>query len=95
MDRENETKIWKKRISDFELSGMTIADFSRTHGFSLQQYYYWKNKIIKKQATPVSPPTPQASQSPLIKVIPQPLPISTLPDPIWLANFIKALHEGT
>ena len=93
VDQENETKIWKKRISDFESSGMTIADFSRTHGFSLQQYYYWRNKIIKNEAKLASVPTPQASQSPLIKVIPQPLPISSLPDPVWLANFIKALHE--
>jgi len=93
VDQENEIKIWKKRISDFEASGMTIADFSRTHGFSLQQYYYWKNKIIKSQSKPVPVLTPQAPQSPLVKVFPQPLPISSLPDPVWLANFIKALHE--
>jgi hypothetical protein len=93
VDRENETKIWKKRISDFEASGMTIADFSRTHGFSVHQYYYWKNKIIKNQSKSVPAPIPQAPQSPLIKVVHQPLPISSLPDPVWLASFIKALHE--
>jgi hypothetical protein len=93
VDRENEKKIWKKKISDFEASGMTIADFSRSHGFSLQQYHYWKNKIIKNQSKPATAPTPHAPQSSLIKVIPQPLPISSLPDPVWLANFIKALHE--
>ena len=94
MDQKNETKIWKNRISDFEASGMTIADFSRTHGFSVQQYYYWKNKIIKSHSKPATVPTPQAPQSPLIKVIPQHIPISSLPDPVWLANFIKALHEA-
>lgn len=93
MDRENEKQIWKKRIIDFEASGATIADFSKIHGFSLHQYYYWKNKIIKSQSKPTPAQTPQAPQSPLIKVIPQPLPISSLPDPVWLANFIKALHE--
>ena len=93
MDRENETKIWKKRISDFEASGMTIADFSRTHGFSLQQYYYWKNKIIKIQSKSSPGSNAKSLQSPLVKVIHQPLPFSSLPDPVWLANFIKALHE--
>jgi hypothetical protein len=93
VDRENEMKIWKKRILDFEASNTTIMEFSKAHGFSVHQYYYWKNKIIKNQSKPVSAPKPQAPHSPLIKVIPQPLPISSLPDPVWLANFIKALHE--
>jgi len=93
VDRENEKQIWKKRILDFEASNTTIVEFSKAHGFSVHQYYYWKNKIIKTEIPATRLVTTPTPQSQLIKVIPQPLPISSLPDPVWLANFIKALHE--
>jgi transposase-like protein len=95
VDRENEKQIWKKRILDFEASGVTIAEFSKTHGFSVHQYYYWKNKIIKRnKVTTAPPPTSPGLQSQLIKVIPEQRRPSKIPDPVWLANFIKALHEA-
>jgi hypothetical protein len=91
MGQENEKQIWKKRIVDFEASSASIAEFSKAHGFSVHQYYYWKNKILKGNSTRLI--TSPALQSQLIKVIPdQPRP-SIVPDPVWLANFIKALHE--
>jgi len=92
MSKDNEKQIWKKRIVDFEASSASIVEFSKANGFSVHQYYYWKNKILKGNSTRLhSSPAPQGQ---LIKVIPErPYP-STLPDPVWLANFIKALHEA-
>ena len=94
MNRDTEKEVWKKKIAEFEASGTTIAEFSRAHGFSPHQYYYWKNKIITKKVTTALPSTSPAPQSQLIKVISEHRPVQRLPDPIWLANFIKALHEA-
>ena len=69
MNRDREKEVWKKKIAEFEASGTTIAEFSRAHGFSPHQYYYWKNKMITKKATTALPPTSPAPQSQLIKVI--------------------------
>ena len=95
MDQENELKIWKKRIAEFELSSATIAEFSSAHGFSPHQYYYWKNKIITKKVAAAPPLMSASNQSQLIKVIPEQRQSSKLPDPVWLASFIKALLENS
>jgi hypothetical protein len=94
MDQDNEEQIWKKRIVDFEASSASIAEFSKSHGFSAHQYYYWKNKILKSKKNTVRLTTTPVPQSQLIKVVHEEPRPSRLPDPVWLANFIKALHEA-
>lgn len=91
MDHQ-ENHIWQKRITDYEASGVSVAEFAKAHNLSVHQFYYWKNKLIKTESTPE--PTPKARDTKnLIKVIPIIPSSQNLPDPQWLASFIKALYE--
>ena len=87
-----ERKVWEKRVHEFESSGVSVVEFARTHGFSVHQFYYWKNKFAKPEVTPKLKAAPVKHQN-LIKVITPQYKSSSLPDPVWLASFIKALHE--
>lgn len=82
-----ERKVWEKRILEFESSGSTVAEFAKVHGISVHQFYYWRNKFLKPKALPA------AKTQNLIKVITSNDKNLTLPDPVWLASFIKALNE--
>lgn len=93
MDHQ-EPLIWQKRITEYETSGVTAAEFAKAHNLSVHQFYYWKNKLTKSEVIPG--PNPKASDTKnLIKVIPVIPSSQNLPDPQWLASFIKALYEIT
>jgi hypothetical protein len=87
-----ERKVWEKRMLEFESSGTSVAEFAKAHGFSVHQFYYWKNKFLKPKTLPAAT-APGAKSHNLIKVITAKDKKPTLPDPVWLASFIKALHE--
>jgi hypothetical protein len=87
-----ERKVWEKRVLDFDTSTVSVAEFAKTHGFSVHQFYYWKNKLAKPEITPTAKAAAAKSQN-LIKVIAPKDKSSFLPDPVWLASFIKALYE--
>ena len=87
-----ERKVWEKRVLDFDTSAVSVAEFAKTHGFSVHQFYYWKNKFAKPEVTPTVKAAPAKPQN-LIKVIAPQSKSSSLPDPVWLASFIKALYE--
>ncbi|HXH29300.1 MAG TPA: hypothetical protein VNJ01_00685 [Bacteriovoracaceae bacterium] len=97
MDHKEKLKqeriIWKKRIADLESSGLTVAQYAKAHEISVHQFYYWKAKFNKSKVN--LPPIVQHSQSPkqLIKVVAPVKQDHKLPDPNWLANFIKAFYE--
>ena len=87
-----ERKVWEKRVSEFQSSGVSVADFAKAHGFSVHQFYYWKNKFAKPEVAPTAKAAPAKPQN-LIKVITPQYKSSSLPDPVWLASFIKAFYE--
>jgi transposase-like protein len=88
-----ERKVWEKRIIEFESSGASVAEFAKLHGLSVHQFYYWKNKLSKPKAPPAVAPVPVVKPKNLIKVVPSIERPSTIPDPIWLAKFLRAMHE--
>lgn len=88
-----ERKVWEKRLLEFESSGASVAEFAKAHGFSVHRFYYWKNKFLKPKAPPAATPASAVKSQNLIKVIPPKDKNSSLPDPLWLASFIKALYE--
>ena len=93
-----ERKVWEKRVSEVQSSGISVAEFAKIHGFSVHQFYYWKNKFAKTESpagakgVPITKPQVIKPQN-LIKVITSREKLSSLPDPVWLATFIKALNE--
>jgi|GEM_PF-6638519 len=90
MDHKDEHWLWKKRISDFNASGLTVTQYAKANDLSVHQIYYWKTKFVEK---PITLPTPELKSS-VIKVISErPSKSSTLPDPKWIAELIRALHE--
>jgi hypothetical protein len=87
-----ERNVWEKRVQGFESSGISVAEFAKAQGFSVHQFYYWKNKFAKPEVTPKAKAAPAKPQN-LIKVITPQDKSSSLPDPVWLASFIKAFYE--
>jgi hypothetical protein len=91
--QEEERRIWKNRIDDLKLSGLSVAQYGKSHALSVHQIYYWKSKFSDNQNDPSPPPKPKSS-SPMIKIVPKTETRSSkLPDPKWVAELIKALHE--
>ncbi len=92
--QEEERLVWKKRISDLTASRMTVAEFGKVHALSIHQIYYWKAKFSEPQ-TDLSPaPAKPKSNSPAVKILPkEEIKSSKLPDPKWIAELIKAIHE--
>lgn len=88
-----ERKVWEKRIIEFESSGASVAEFAKLHGLSIHQFYYWKNKLRKPITPPAVIAAPIVKTKNLIKVLPPQEKYSTIPDPIWLAKFLRAMHE--
>lgn len=83
-----ERKVWEKRVLDFENNGVSVAEFAKVHGFSVHQFYYWKNKFAKPEVSPNTKAKAATKPQNLNKVITPPAKSSSLPDPVWLARFI-------
>lgn len=91
---DEERQIWKKRISDLTASRMTVAEFGKVHALSVHQIYYWKAKFSDPQADSPQLPVKPKSSSPAVKILPNAENKSSkLPDPRWIAELIKAIHE--
>lgn len=41
---------WHQIIKDYESSGLSGKQFSKTHGITPATFYYWKKKILSNQA---------------------------------------------
>jgi hypothetical protein len=90
---EEERQIWRKRISDLKASGVTVAQYGKANALSVHQIYYWKAKFSEIQ-NESSPPPKSKAASPVVKIISRVEGKSSkLPDPKWVAELIKALHE--
>ena len=86
---EHDRRLWKKKVEEFKASGLSATDFAKANNISVHQFHYWKDKFGGK----LKNLPPQTSKiSPVIKVIPShKLQTKQLPDPQWLADFLKAL----
>jgi transposase-like protein len=91
--QEEERELWKKRIKDLGDSGLSVRQYAKANALSSHQIYYWKNKYSEEprnQAAHIA----EEPRSSVIKVIPKlPVKPSKLPDPKWVAELIKAIHE--
>ena len=43
-------KFWRKQISDFEASGMTLTEFCRSRGLSLKNFSNWRKRLSVRDA---------------------------------------------
>ncbi len=90
--QEDEHWLWKKRISDLNASGVTVTQYAKANDLSVHQIYYWRTKFT--ETPPASPSTKSEATSAVVKVISKPsAKSSNLPDPRWIAELIKAIHE--
>lgn len=44
MEKQNE---WKKRLNDWQGSGLSQAEYCRRHKINEKSFYYWKRRIKK------------------------------------------------
>jgi transposase-like protein len=89
---EKENFLWKKRISDLNAGGLTVTQYAKGNDLSVHQIYYWRTKFT--EIPPASPSTKSEATSAVVKVISKPsAKSSNLPDPRWIAELIKAIHE--
>ena len=90
--QREERALWKKRINDLNTSSVTVTQYAKANELSVHQIYYWKAKFKDRSRNP--PSLKAAEESSVIKVIPRlPARSSKLPDPKWVAELIKAIHE--
>lgn len=90
--QEQKRKHWQKKINEFISSGMTATEFAKSQGISVHQFHYWKAKLVIGAKSNTAPTT-KSEPTALIKVVQKEEPGFCLPNPRWLAEFIKALHE--
>jgi transposase-like protein len=91
---QEERKVWKQRVSDFKTTGGSVSEFAKKHGISVHQFYYWRKKFFKEERLSSAKAKLFGTPQNLIRVVASAEKSSNLPDPKWLANFIKALHEN-
>ena len=61
---------WRTRLNDQAASGQSVSAWCRAHGYSRQQFYYWRKKLGSHsliQIQDVSPGNPSSVQ--FVKVI--------------------------
>jgi hypothetical protein len=92
---EQERSYWKKKIQEFQDSGLSPTEFAKQNDVAIHKFYYWRTKFTKKNNIVKSPSAPPMNSSKsLIPVISKlSSPNKKLPDAKWLAELIKALHE--
>jgi hypothetical protein len=89
---EHDRKIWKKKVEDFEASGLSATEFAKKNEISPYQFHYWKNKFATTSKKVQVRSSESRKPMPLIKVTTNTaIPSRQLPDPQWLADLIKAL----
>ena len=55
MQRRSESKkaqLWRQHLTDFDRSGLSVAQFCQSIGCSIPTYYHWKRKLGSMQAPP-------------------------------------------
>lgn len=46
MDQDKE-KLWKKRVQDYQSSGLSGSEWCKRHGIPVNRLWYWKKKLVK------------------------------------------------
>lgn len=81
---------WKELIGNFPTSGLSYREFAEKNDVKVHQIYYWKDKLAKKRKKEA-----QVNTNSFIKVsLPSEKPITPMPDPLWVAKFIKELYAS-
>jgi len=101
----NKNQFWLKHIEGYKKSNLSMPNYCQRESINVRTFQYWlyKNKRneSKSQLRQVSQVT---KESPFLPIIinsqkdsknPQfpKLNQSSLPEPQWLASFIKSLHQ--
>ena len=49
MPRRDPSKeaLWRKKLSEFQTSGLTVGEFCKQEGLSQKSYWYWKARVQK------------------------------------------------
>ena len=77
---------WAKIIARFELSGLNQTEFAKQNNLKNHQISYWASRLKKEQNKVVT----QKQNFVHVEVMPNRRSASELPDPEWLARFLKA-----
>lgn len=55
------TKQWRERIAQQAASGKSVAAFCQEQGIATQTFYWWRNRLVKREAGAVPPPAAASS----------------------------------
>jgi hypothetical protein len=58
-------RLWADRLQRFDQTDLTLAEFCRREGVSVQTFYYWKNKLRPAAPTRHAQPLDAADFLPL------------------------------
>jgi len=85
-------KNWQEVINDFRTSGLSGSDFSRKHNIPVHQFHYWKSKFKSSDLDAAA----DLKTSPVVRVVTKVNQRqNSMPDPVWLARFIRAFNENS
>ena len=76
---------WQEHVRKAEEHAQGIKGYCREHGLGNSQFHYWKKKLSKR---------PEARFTPVEIVAPKIKMARSLPDAIWLADFLRAYERG-
>lgn len=57
------TEQWRERIAQQAASGKSVAAFCQEQGIATQTFYWWRNRLVKREAGAVPPPARAAASS--------------------------------
>lgn len=90
-------QFWSERLRQAEDSGHSLAEYARLHNIPVQKLYQWRSTLRKQDSLTEVTTEHQftrvvsgSSVTPLSLHMPDAqLRFATLPDPAWLAHFLR------
>ena len=62
-ERAEKKRLWENRLKDWNASGLTQSQYCREHGLRVNQFIYWKKRVMPGTVTLVEVPTPKPLRS--------------------------------
>jgi hypothetical protein len=78
---------WQIHLSAADKHPQGIKGYCREHGIANSRFHYWKKKLLSKGEA-------KAPTFARVEVLPAREPAEKLPNPKWLAEFLRAYAAG-
>ena len=62
-ERAEKRRLWENRLRDWNTSGLTQSEYCREHGLRVNQFIYWKKRVMPGTVTLVEISTPKPLRS--------------------------------